>query len=277
MKKILALVLAAIMMFSLGVIGFAEGEEENTGILLPEFPTQTEGAIYFASENTYVEAGGVYEVPVYMVSNYTASAEGDVIVGLSLALTGEAYDLGLITMTDMKISAEAQALAGYETIFCDFQFDGDPTANWFAFKTSDMSILTAEKFPVAVVTVQVSPEYTGYNEEGEEMDCILDILAAQYFWYENAYMNAIGPVEIFPSDAQEIWEMDGWVDTLESIDFGTADVISGVYTVNGHFTVEPPVPTWGERLKAWAIEQAIKIITFFQGINEVLLGLLPTL
>ena len=278
MKKILALVLAAIMMFSLGVIGFAEGEEENTGILLPEFPTQTEGAIYFASENTYVEAGGVYEVPVYMVSNYTASAEGDVVVGLSLALTGEAYDNNLITMTDMKISAEAQALAGYETIFCDFNFDGDPTANWFAFKTSDMSILNTEKFPVAVVTIQVSPDYTGYNADGTEMDCILDILAAQYFWYDQLpYQSAVGPVEIYPSDTQELWESDGWVDSLESIDFGTAAVISGVYAVNGHFIVEPPVPTWGERLKAWAIEQAIKIITFFQGINDVLLGLLPTL
>jgi hypothetical protein len=50
-----------------------------------------------------------------------------------------------------------------------------------------------------------------------------------------------------------------------------------LYVVSGHLIVAPTVPTWEERLKAWAIEQAIKILTFFQGINDVLLGLLPTL
>ena len=78
MKKILAILLAAMMVFTLGLTAFAEGEDEgaDTGILLPEFPAQTENEIYFVSENAYVEAGGTYEIPVYIVSNYTPSIEG---------------------------------------------------------------------------------------------------------------------------------------------------------------------------------------------------------
>ncbi|MBQ8576202.1 MAG: hypothetical protein IJ447_09180 [Clostridia bacterium] len=277
MKKILSILLAAIMVFTLGVVAFAEGEED-TGILLPEFPTQTEGAIYFATENTYVAGDSTYEIPVYMLSNYTASTEGDVIVGLTLSLAGEAYDYGYMTVTGLSIPAEIQAMAGYELIGCDVDLAGEVNLNTVAFKVSDMSILQQEKLQVATVTVSVSPEYTGYNEDGSEMDCMLDIQAAQYFWYmENVYgmYGAYAPVEIWSPAV----EFDGipYAEQLEAIDFGAADVISGVYTVAGHLIVEPPVPTWQERLKAWAIEQAVKIITFFQGINEVLLGLLPTL
>lgn len=279
MKKILSILLAAIMVFTLGVVAFAEGEED-TGILLPEFPTQTEGAIYFATENTYVAAGGTYEIPVYMLSNYTASTEGDIVVGLTLSLAGEAYDYGYMTVTGLSIPAEVQAMAGYELIGCDVDLNGEVNLNTVAFKVSDMSILKQEKLQVATVTVAVSPDYTGYNEDGSAMDCMLDIQAAQYFWYmENVYgmCGAYAPVEIWPTGAADIFATDGWVEALEWIDFGGAAEINGIYTVAGHLIVEPPVPTWGERLKAWAIEQAIKIITFFQGINDVLLGLLPTL
>ena len=44
MKKILAILLAAMMVFTLGLTAFAEGEDDtNTGILLPDFPAQAEG------------------------------------------------------------------------------------------------------------------------------------------------------------------------------------------------------------------------------------------
>lgn len=277
MKKILSILLAAIMVFTLGVVAFAEGEED-TGILLPVFPTQTEGAIYFATENTYVAAGGTYEIPVYMLSNYTASVEGDVVVGLTLSLAGVAYDNNLMKITAVRASDEAQALAGFELIAADVDYYEEPNLNMVIFKTTDMSILNQAKLPVAVVTVEVAPEYTGYNEDGSAMDCMLDIQAAQYFWYyDSAYSCAEAPVSIFDPSAQEEYEANGWVDPLEAIDFGTADVISGVYTVAGHLIVEPPVPTWQERLKEWAIDQGLKIVTFLIGVLEVLQGLLPTL
>lgn len=267
MKKILAILLAAMMVFTLGLTAFAEGEEENTGILLPVFPTQTEGEIYFVSENTYVEAGGIYEIPVYIVSDYTPSVEGYVLLGMNFALTGEAYDMGYMNITGIRASAEAQALAGFELIAADVALYDDPYCNMFGFKCDDMSLFNQEAMPLAYVTVEVSAEYTGYSEEtGEPMDCQLDIADPQwYMYFENEYaMMAMGaPIEITNAETFEqeaIWANDGVL-----------------YVVSGHLIVAPPVPTWEERLKAWAIEQAIKLITFFQGINDVLLGLLPTL
>ena len=265
MKKILAILLAAIMALSLGVIGFAEGEEENTGIVLPEFPTQTENEIYFVSENTYVEAGGIYEIPVYIVSNYTPTIDGAyALVGMNVALEGEAADY--MTITAINASAEAEALAGYSLVGADVAIYDDPNMNIFGFKTDDMSVFQQEAMVLAYVTVEVSPEYTGYNEDGEEMDCQLTITDPLWMvYYENEYaMSAWGAAVEFINP--ETFEQDAL--------FTNAGV---VYVVSGHLIIAPPVPTWEERLKAWAIEQAIKLITFFQGINEVLLGLLPTL
>ncbi len=266
MKKILAILLAAIMALSLGVVAFAEGEEENTGILLPEFPAQTEGEVYFVSENTYVEAGGTYDIPVYIVSNYTPSVEGYALVGMNFALTGEGYDMGYMEIVGIRASEEAQALAGFELIAADVALYEDPYCNMFGFKCDDMSIFNQEAMPIAYVTIQVTSEYTGYSEEtGEPMDCQLDIADPQwYMYFESPYaMVASGsPIEIFNDETMETEQL--WAG-------------SGLYIVSGHLIIAPPVPTWEERLKAWAIEQAMKIITFFQGINEVLLGLLPTL
>ena len=266
MKKILAILLAAMMVFTLGLTAFAEGEDEgaDTGILLPEFPAQTENEIYFVSENTYVDAGGTYEIPVYIVSNYTPSVEGYALIGMNLALEGDAAKF--MSITGIKASAEAEALAGYNLVAADLAVGEDPNTNMFGFKTDDMSVFQQEAMPLAYVTVQVSEEYTGYGEDGEELDCQLTITPPQWFHYwENEYaMYAMGaPVEIMNPETFEqevLWQDDGVV-----------------YVVSGHLIVTPPVPTWEERLKAWAIEQAIKIITFFQGLNEVLLGLLPTL
>ncbi len=266
MKKILAILLAALMVFTLGVTAFAEGEEENTGILLPDFPTQAEGEINFVSENTYVEAGGVYDIPVYIVSDYTPTTEGYIFLGINFALTGEAYDLGLMNITAIRPSDEVKALAGFELAAADVAYYDDPYCNMFGFKCDDMSVLHQEAMPIAYVTVEVSPDYTGYNAEGAEMDCQLDISDPQwYMYFENEYAMAStgAPVEITNPETMEqeaIWANEGVL-----------------YIVSGHVIVTPPVPTWQDRLKAWAIEQAIKILTFFQGITEVLLGLLPTL
>lgn len=262
MKKILAILLAAMMVFTLGLTAFAEGEEENTGILLPEFPAQTENEIYFVSENTYVEAGGIYEIPVYIVSNYTPSVEGFALIGMNFAIEGAAADL--MKITAIKASAEAEALAGYELVADGVAYYEDPNLNMFGFKCNDMSVFQQEAMPLAYVTVQVSEEYTGYDEDGAPMDCQLTIIDPQWYLVESDYtmLASYGMVDIINADT---WEVESPA---------AGDVI---YVVSGHLIIAPPVPTWEERLKAWAIEQAIKIITFFQGINEVLLGLLPTL
>ena len=264
MKKILAILLATMMVFTLGLTAFAEGEEENTGILLPEFPVQAEGEISFVSENTYVEAGQIVDIPVYIVSDYTSFvAEAEyMVLGINFALTGEAFDMGYMNITAITPSAEVQALAEYELICADVV---DEYCNMFGFKFNDTSIFHQEKMLLATVTVEVSADYPGYNAEGEEMDCMLDVGAPQWYNYsDNQWcMYAASQIEICNDTTGE---------------YDLIDPNQGIlYIVSGHVIQTPPVPTWEERLKAWAIEQAIKIITFFQGLNEVLLGLLPTL
>ena len=272
MKKILAILLAAMMVFTLGLTAFAEGEDEgaDTGILLPEFPAQTENEIYFVSENTYVEAGGTYEIPVYIVSNYTSPvAGGFVLVGMNLAIEGPAANF--MTITGVKASAEAEALAGYELVaadVADVALDEDPTMNTFGFRCDDMSIFQQEAMVLGYVTVQVAEDYTGYDAEGAALDCQLTITPPQWVYYwdtcDFTMFSAGGNIDVINLDTFEI-------DTQLAPDQGV------VYIVSGHLIIAPPVPTWQERLKAWAIEQAMKILTFFQGINDVLLGLLPTL
>ena len=263
MKKILAILLATMMVFTLGLTAFAEGEE-NTGILLPVFPEQAEGEIYFVSENTRVEAGQIVDIPVYIVSDYTSFvAEPEYIVmGLNLVLIGEAFDQNYMNITAITPSAEVQALAGYELIGCDVV---DVYLNSFNFKCNDTSIFYQEKMLLATVTVEVSADYPGYNEDGTEMDCQLEIGAAQWDSYrDNPYAAyAYSQIEICNDTTGE----------YDLIDIGGGVI----YVVAGHIIQTPPVPTWEERLKEWAIAQAIKLITFFQGINDVLLGLLPTL
>lgn len=266
MKKILAILLSAIMVFSLGLTAFAEGEDEgaDTGILLPEFPAQTENEIYLVSENTYVEAGDIVQIPVYIVSNYTTAVDGSIYVGINFTLVGDAFNAELMNITAITPSDEVQALAGYELLVNDVV---DGYFNMFGFKVNDTSIFQQEAMPIAYVTVTVSEAYTGYDADGNPMDCQLDIGAPQWYNYfdsiEYAMFATGAPIEVFNS---ETWEYD-------SINLDTGVL----YVVSGHLIIAPPVPTWQERLKAWAIEQAMKIITFFQGINDVLLGLLPTL
>ncbi len=265
MKKILAILLAAIMVFSLGLTAFAEGEEENTGIVLPPFPAQTEGEIYLVSENTYVNAGETVEIPVYIVSDYTSEAcpESEyILLGINFTLAGDAFNNGYMNITGIRASEEVQALNGYELIVAEAR---DMYCNMFGIKVADESILHQEAMPIAYVTVTVAEDYPGYNEDGTEMDCQLDIGAPVWYEYaDRAYADfAFSQIELWNDTTGEFEQIDAGFDIL--------------YIVSGHVIQTPPVPTWEERLKAWAIEQAIKIITFFQGLNDLLLGLLPTL
>ncbi len=261
MKKILAILLAAIMALSLGVMAFAEGEED-TGILLPDFPAQAEGEIYLVSENTYVNAGDIIEVPVYIVSDYTSEICPNseyIVVAINFALTGDAFNQGFMKITGIRASDEVQALNGYDLILADVR---DDYCNMFAVQVSDESILHQEAMPIAYVTVEVSAEYPG-----GEMDCQLDVGVPVWYNYDAADVPyaEYGEKQIeICNDTEGVWDM---INPGEDI----------LYIVSGHIIETPPVPTWEDRLKEWAIAQAIKIITFFQGINDVLLGLLPTL
>lgn len=265
MKKIIAILLSVIMVFSFGVFSFAEDSEQSS-ILIPDFPTQKEGNIYFASETAYVKAGETCEIPIYIVSDFDTQSTGDVLVGLNVCLTGGGYDYGYISLVDLKYSDNIKTFDGFSEVVCETKTFDDPTINTVAFTVSDMSILHQEKLHIATATVEVSEDYPG-----GETDCTLELQSAQYYWYDNMYAwYAINPVEI--------WSplVDDFAEQLEIIEFGDNNN-PGIFIVSGHIIERPDTPEWSERLKTWFIEQALKIITFVIGVLEILQGVLPNI
>ncbi len=264
MKKILAVLLAVIMAFSLGVIGFA-ADEEAPAIQLTEFPTQREGAIFIASDNVYVEAGQTYDIPVYLVSDYTASVEGTVIAGFKVGLMGTGADH--MKITAITPSADVQALANYELVGCGLDLlaeYGMPDFNQFSFTTTDMNILHQEKFHMATVTVEVDAEYVGSDDNGP-VDCILDLLPAEHtMFFDSIYTYyALSPMAVL--DTENMYEAEPIM----------ADGINGPLFISaGHLVEKPYEPTWIERLKEWALNTLAiimaEIANFFNNLNIVL-------
>ncbi len=278
MKKILAVLLAVIMAFSLGVVGFAAEvkPEDNPGLLLPTFPTQKEGAIFIACDNTYIAPGQTYEIPVYLISDYTPSVEsGTAILGFKIYLGGAPVDgeVPQINITAITPSPEVQALADYELVGCGVNiYDFGVNENQFSFTTTDLSIFKQAKFPLATVTVEVTDAYIGSTTEevdGEDVrvpvDCYLYVSPAEhYLFYETDYANyCLSPMAII--DTENCYE-------IESI---VADGANGpVFISSGHLIEEPPKESWQDKLKDWAINLLSVILdklgSFFETLNIVL-------
>ncbi len=273
MKKILAVLLAVIMAFSLGVIGFAE-DEETPAIQLPVFPTQTQGGIYIACDNVFVEPGNTYEVPIYLVSDYTPSAEGTAVIGFKVDLAGTpAYtEPAQMKITAITPSAEVEALADYELIGCGLNV-GDSGYNQFSFATSDLGIFNQEKFKMATVTIEVSADYQANDEDGNPIDCIIDLLPAEHFWYMFDMECTDAAIEYgsFVTSPMAIYDRENMCEA-ESI---IADGVNGpIFVSSGHIIEKPYEPTWQERLKEWALNVLSvimeRIARFFETLNKVL-------
>ena len=236
MKKILAIVLAAIMAFSLGVIGFAEDAVEA-----PAFPTQEAGKVYFASEAIEVEAGQVYQIPVYIVANYTPAITGTAVVGFSAKVTGDAESY--IKVLAISATEDAENLVGYQLLGAD--------SEQIAFKTTDMNIFKQEKLAIANVLVEVSSEYAGQT-------ATLEIKKANYA----KYLDDAEAMLVAATSAAVINGIN--VDAVE-VEFVSADIVQYI-----------PLP-WNEKLRNWFLEQSDKILTFLVAICQTLAGLVPTL
>ncbi len=255
MKKILAIVLAAIMAFSLGVIGFAEGEEA------PAFPVQTEGKVYLASEKVEVEAGQVYQIPVYLVANYKSisAVNGVAVLGFKAALTGDAAKyMNIIAITATE---DTQKLATYTFL--------GSTTEQIAFTTTDLNIFRNEKFAIANVVVEVASDYVGHTTADDETTtpivAELKLSAPDYTIYaDNNYAAATG---LTAGADMSIINTNAPVIGVEAI---------GVDYVSAEIAEYIPVP-WNERLRNWFLAQSDKILTFLVAIFDTLAGLLPTL
>lgn len=138
MKKVLAVLLAAIMAFTVGVSAFA--------VEMPDFPKQESNMVYLAAESMYVEAGGTYTVPVYVVSNYGTFDEGatgtvNYAFGYEVAGSGAGY----ATVTAAPAEGVTEGiLGGYE---------------------ADLTSLNQEKMALVNLTVTVAEDFPGDQSE----------------------------------------------------------------------------------------------------------------
>ncbi len=247
MKKILAIVLAAIMAFSLGVIGFAEDAVEA-----PAFPAQEAGKVYFASEKVEVEAGQVYQVPVYLVSDYTNTSTGTLVAGFKAAVTGDTANY--INVLAISASEELQALTGFELV--------GSSAEQIVFTVTDLTLLKQAKFHVANVVIEVAADYVGTTTADDGATALLtatlDLDKADYTKHlDNANAMLAAATDMAIINGINVEAIDA--------DFVDAEIVEYI-----------PLP-WNERLRNWFLEQSDKILTFLVAIFDTLSGLLPTL
>lgn len=281
MKKFLAIILSVMMVLGMcSVASFAFYEED-----LPAFPEQAEGEIIFAAENVYVEAGGTYDVPVYLVSNYaTDITDGFVELGFVFSLTGNTAEPAVVN--SVEFADGIKAVKNFYPIenhygWTQEEYDnGDTmhtnfTAGYVAF-AADVSVLNQAKLQVATVNVTVPAEldsedayvaltFSGYN--------FSENFAG--FWFEADAMNGGIFAGEFSAD-----DMDANLNVDPDVALGEATQDGGeIFFAMGYMVkyVETPAPSWIEKLIDWVQKTIEDILQVFETVHEYIRTLLPLL
>lgn len=279
MKRFIAILLSVIMLFTLGVAAFAEGETEEPAGMPSDHP-KTANKIVFSIENTYIEASKEYSLPIVMKSDYLANVPEDAetfYFGFSgICFTKNLADLSdeeamndFVTIKGIRFSdavAESDRIAMNQlTEFDDGSFAFKVNKADFAkfFSTSDEGIVIGyvdiatneyvpEKYDVNFGTLSLQPYYELYTEDenGEPNGAVADPNAASY--------------SVGYTDAEGVFT---GLDLYES----PTDPIAYDYAFLYH---SPYVPTWQERLTTWAKAQGHLFLSFFITIFEFLDSLL---
>lgn len=267
MKKFLAILLSVIMLFTLGVAAFAEGENVNEG--MPKDTPKQAGKVVFSIQNTYIEPSKEYSIPIIMKSDYLEKVPENAetfyfgFSGISFSTSEkDIVEIKNIRFSD-KIAADDQLVVNQVDL--ENGMDGSlafkikkADFNKF-FSTSDEGIVIGY---IDVVTTEDVPEeynkdfgrivffpyFDLYSEddEGNPNGCVADPNASGCsVGYTDAEGNFTG---IFLNESEN-----------DEIVLDTAC-----------FYHAPYVPTWQERLKVWGKAQGHLIVNFFITILEVL-------
>ncbi len=262
MKKVLAVLLAVVLCFSVGVSAFAAN--------LIEEPTATSGKVYLSVQSQYIDAGGDYTLPVSIISDYT---DNDVGADAALALS---VIFG-ITSTNPSMAGKVE--------FTGFQY-ADDIKNREGFLVGDdftadvpvisciipgTDLLRTDRTEIGYISIHVdeSIEFTADKETGEEDS--LQVYAMGYTWGTgtNAYYDTeycmegkFAPAidQIFGACAFAVIDTDGYVNMIEDgVDFIT-------YAADCYQT--PPVIPWTERivnlLKLWGYQIVTGLTSLLQ-------------
>ncbi len=258
MKKFLAILLSVIMLLTLGVAAFAEGEDVTEG--MPKDTPKQAGKVVFSIQNTYIDASKEYSLPIIMKADYLekipanaetyyigfsginfSTSEKDIVEVKNVRFSDEIAANDQLAVNQIDVENGMDASMAFKIEKADF--------NKF-FSTSDEGIIIGY---VDIATREDVPEeydkdfgsvvfFTGFEfyTEGEEgpNGIIKDENAAGY---SVGYVDSEGNFTGIDLDGSEF---DDFI--LDS----------------ACFYHSPYVPTWQERLTAWAKGQGLLIVGF---------------
>lgn len=267
MKKIIAILLSVIMLFTLGVAAFAEGEaEEPAG--MPADSAKQPGKIVFSIENTYIDASSTYSIPIVMKSDYLEKVPAEAetyyfgFSGINFSTSGK----DIIKVKEIRFSDAIAQADRLEAKQIDVE-NGEDGALAFKINKADFGkfFSTSDE---GIVIGYIDIETT--EEVPEEYD--VDFGNLVFFPYYDLYNMGEGVLNNEGADGYSIGYEDAegnftgiWLDGVE-----TDEIILDTAC----FYHAPYVPTWQERLTTWAKAQGHLILSFFITIFEVLDSLL---
>ena len=236
MKKFLAILLSVIMLFSLSIAVFAEGEEVPAE--MPDNWGKEAGKIVVSIDNTYIEAGNTYSIPVRVKADYAAKAADDAkefYLALSgINLSGEATKNAQITAI--------RVADGFNAI------DTDVVEGYLAFSTTDLSILNTSDEGVIVGYIDLTVDENLPVEYNKDLG---GISAFAYYLFEDKFDNISGSAGILNEDG-----------SFDVIEYNESDEDSLLIDGASIFHAKKPY-TWKDKLKDWAKGQGSTILGLF--------------
>lgn len=258
MKKLLAVLLATIMTFSLSSASFAT-------FVVPDLPAQTEGVIHVAAESRTIEAGQEYTIPVYVISNYTPAINAEsFVISLSAGMSGNAGSM--VHITGVTISDGVKALNGY-TMY-DEGVDKEETA-WLAFSVDDTSLLKQAKFKIADITIKVDDTFPGeVDPDNPDVDkeAVIDLSFGDASW-----TGVVGE-EAINHAAAAVYNSKGEAEGIGA-DPDNAEK-SKLFVDAGHYGEPEPQKPVKDIIVEWLKAAALKIVKGLIAVLEILEGFL---
>lgn len=260
MKKFLAILLSVIMIFSLGLVAFAEGDE-TTGEM-PKDTGKEAGKIVLSIQNTYIEASKEYSIPITLYADYLdkvpADAEKLYIGAAGIDLAGD-MKTTYATLKDIRF-ADGVSL---EKVECSYN---DVELGYFAFaidKSNFSTMLSTSDDGIVIGYIDI--------EVNDQLPTEYGIDFGQLY-FDGSYDFSYTLGEQYPS----IYGSAGFMDAdgnFTAIDL-TGSPDDEIVFDTACFYHAPHIPTWKEKLSAWGKAQGHLFLSFFITILEVLDSLL---
>lgn len=262
MKKVLAVLLAVVLCFSVSVTAFAAD-------LVAE-PTPTSGEISISVQSAYVEAGQTYQLPVSIISDYSTS---DVIGDVALCL---AFNFGIsckdakmqskVEITDFQFTDEIKGIDGF--VLADaFGSDFDPTAVSALIPGDEL--LQTDRTVIGYVTIKVAEDIEFTETDDVENPIMITVTPVMWGTASNAIYEMPYYAEYTGKFAMSLDSIIACTSCAVVDTYGTVEDVGEFFiSYSGYCYQLPPVLPWTERilnlLKLWGYQIVTAITSLLQ-------------